>query len=462
MPTNSSPNDRVDFYQDINLSPDMFVVNITHSADADGHASAMIIKKFFKRVLTIATNHGKQIDYRTIPFNAPVIITDFSLPVDEMRRLMQSNPIIWIDHHQTYLLPEYQEFAKLNGYRSTECAGCKLTWKYFFGQGAPVPKFIEYVSDYDTWTFAYPETLAFNYGLNLFNIQPKYVSNVLMSKLFNDPEFIAAVVNMGQRLEHFHNEKNKLLCKWNGFKATLYGLKVNAMNIRNTSSKVLEPMLDPEHQLSFTYGYNQQIFKYRCSLYATDTCETDCSVVMQKLGGGGHKGAAGGQCDFEKLPLEFKRTKEPPVEDDYITQIVKMCQADPLLYKAMYRDLYSLIKLSSWQGKFFDHSAYFINSPLWDINAFYQTNMIADYELVVFWSMSASGWYRFRIYSLERNHRSVEELAKLIPGSVIRGDSVWYYGEEPPTPPKEDIPVEPPPLQATSYYRGQYRNNWNN
>ena len=253
MPTNSTPTDRIDLHQDIILSPNMTVVNITHSADADGHASAMVCKRFFKQVIVIATNHGKQIDYRSIPLNIPVIITDFSLPPDELRALMRSNPIVWIDHHQTYLQPEYQEFAHLNGYRSTAYAGCKLTWKYLYGEDAPVPKFIDYVSDYDTWTFAYPETKAFNYGLSLFNIQPKYASTITTNKLFNDLDFINAIVTMGQRLLEFHDKKNRLLSKWNGFKTKVFGLPAVAMNIRNTSSLVLESMLDKDHRLTFTY-----------------------------------------------------------------------------------------------------------------------------------------------------------------------------------------------------------------
>lgn len=447
--------ERIDFNQNIMLSPDQFVVNITHSADSDGHASAMICKRFFRKVLVIATNHGKHIDYRSIPYGAPVLITDFSLPVNEMRELMQTNPIIWIDHHQTYLQPEYEEFKHLDGYRSTRWAGCKLTWKFLYGESAPVPKFIDYVSDYDTWTFEYPGSLEFHYGLELYNIQPRYVSNVLSNKLFGDESFINAIVNMGARLIHFMEQRNQILCKWNGFKTEAFGLKAVAMNIRHTNSKVIEPMVDDERKLMLTYGYNSQIATFRISAYTTDEEHIDCSQLMKTLNGGGHKGAAGGQAHLDELPFKPTPTPEPPVEEDYVSQIVELARQDPLIYKYLYREVSGVIRLCSWDGTFHGLQAFFVNNPLWDINAMYTTNMIAEYEIVVFWSMSASGWYRYRVYSLEKNHLTVEQLQERIPGSVIKGNAVWVYSLEPP----ENIPyTEPGQLNAVSYFKGNYVN----
>ena len=447
--------EHIDFNQNIMLSPEQFVVNITHSADADGHASAMICKKFFKKVMTIATNHGKQIDYRSIPFGAPVIITDFSLPVNEMKSLMQTNPIIWIDHHQTYLQPEYQEFKNLDGYRCTRWAGCKLTWKFLYGENAPVPKFIDLVSDYDTWTFEIPGSLEFHYGLELYNIQPRYISGVLSNKLFGDETFVNAIVGMGSRLLNFLENRNKLLCKWNAFRTTAFDLKAVGMNIRHTNSKVIEPMTDEEYKLMLTYGYNSQISLFRVSAYTTDEEHIDCSQLMKTLNGGGHKGAAGGQAKLEELPFKIEPTPEPPVEDDYISQIAELGRQDPLVFKYMYKEVASVIRLCSWEGVFYGLQAFFVNSPLWDIHGMYLTNMIAEYEIVVFWSMSSSGWYRYRVYSLEKNHMSVEQLQSRIPNSVIKGNAVWTYSKEPP-----EIPYTIPeqPQQAVSYYRGNYVN----
>lgn len=446
--------ERIDFNQNIILSPEQFVVNITHSADADGHASAMICKKFFKKVMTIATNHGKQIDYRAIPFGAPVIITDFSLPVPEMRTLMQTNPIIWIDHHQTYLQPEYEEFRKLDGYRCTRWAGCKLAWKYLYGENAPVPKFIDYVSDYDTWTFEFPGSLEFHYGLELYNIQPKYISNVMTNKLFGDEGFINAIVGMGKRLLDFNEIRNKILSKWNAFYTTAFDLPAVAMNIRHTNSKVLEPMTDDVHKLMMTYGYNSQIYSFRISAFTTDEEHIDCSQLMKQLNGGGHKGAAGGQAKLHEMPFTITPTKEPPVEEDYISEIMSYAQKDPLIFKYIYKDVAGIIRLCSWNGVFHGMQAFFVNSPLWEITAMYLTNMVAEYEVVVFWSMSASGWYRYRVYSMEKNHMPVEELQERIPNSIIKGNAVWAYSLEPP-----EIPYnEPVQQQAVSTYRGNYVN----
>ena len=175
---------------------------------------------------------------------------------------------------------------------------------------------------------------------------------------------------------------------------------------------------------------------------------------MKTLGGGGHKGAAGGQAKLEELPFKVTPTAEPPVEEDYIEQILSYARQDPLVNKYMYKEVAGVIRLCSWDGVFHGMQAFFVNSPLWDVNAMYLTNMIAEYEVVVFWSMSSSGWYRYRVYSLEKNHLTVEQLQERIPGSIIKGNAVWAYSLEAPAIPYTD----PGPSQAVSYYRGNYVN----
>lgn len=451
--------DRVDFHKSLILSPDQPVVNITHSADADGAVSGLICKRFFKEVMTISTNHGKQINYGRIPRGSIVIITDFSLPVEEMRRMCDLHTVIWIDHHQVYLEPEYQEFSSLEGYRSTEAAGCYLAWKYFFGE-EPVPKLVEYVSDYDIWEFKYPETLAFNYGLGMYNILPSYASEALIRRIFFDDVLINSIIAMGKRIDQYVNARNQLLCKYNGFRTKIFGVDAVAINMRNTSSKVLDPLKDENHQLLCTYGYNSSIFKYRCSLY-TDTDTIDCNELCKRLGGAGHKSAAGCSCNLEEIPVILpERTSEPPVEEDYVSAIEEMHRADPLIMRYATNGLGSLARLSGWAGTFEGLSAYYVNNPLWSIDSFYNTNMISDYDVVIFWSMSSSGWYRYRIYSLEKNHMTPEELASKTGGS-IHGLSVWCYRISAPTNPSIQ---NPDPMYANSSYtykRNQYNSGYN-
>lgn len=457
--------DRVDFHKTLILSQEQPVVNITHSADADGSVSGLICKKYFREVMTISTNHGKQINYSRIPRGSIVIITDFSLPVEEMRRLCDNNTVIWIDHHQVYLDPAYQEFANLEGYRSTEAAGCYLAWKYLFGD-KPVPRVVQYVSDYDIWEFKYPESLAFNYGLNLYNILPSYASGIICEKLFQDDSFIDSIVKMGKRIESYVNTRNQLLCKYNGFRTKVFDIPAVAINMRNTSSKVLDPLKDQDHQLLCTYGYNSSIMKYRCSLY-TDEDNIDCNELCKRLGGAGHKSAAGCSCTLQTLPVTLPvRTPEPPIEEDYVEQIESLHRSDPLIMRYATSGLGSLVRLSGWSDTFEGLSAYFINNPLWSIDAFYGTNMIADYDLAVFWSMSASGWYRYRVYSLEKNHMTPEELLQKIPGGIIHGSSVWYYRTDAPCDPSLAKPEQLMANSSYEYRRNQtyniYNNKWKN
>ena len=58
------------------------------------------------------------------------------------------------------------------------------------------------------------------------------------------------------------------------------------------------------------------------------------------------------------------------------------------------------------------------------------------------------------MYSLEKNHLSVQQLQERIPNSIIKGNAVWTYSLEAPAIPH----VEAEQSQAVSTYRGHYVN----
>jgi hypothetical protein len=154
------------------------------------------------------------------------------------------------------------------------------------------------------------------------------------------------------------------------------------------------------------------------------------------------------------MPFKITPTPEPPIEEDYVEQIVEFGRRDPLVNKYMYKEVAGVIRLCSWSGTYHGLQALFVNNPLWDVNAVYLTNMLAEYEVVVFWSMSSSGWYRYRVYSLEKNHKTINELKDIIPEGVIKGNSLWVYSLDAP-----DISYGTPETQqAVSSYKGNYVN----
>ena len=436
MPEQSTPEPIYNI--NLHLSPNQPVVCIHHS-DGDGVVSALVLKTYFNNVWFIGTNYGKKINYDQINPGSIVFLLDFTLPVDEMRMLAKYNTLIFIDHHMTPFEKEYEEFRNLEGIRSVEAAGCKLTWMYLH-PNETCPRSISLVSDYDTWKFSDPDTLAFHYGMELFNINPRQTSDVFIRKFLYNEEFINCIVDMGKRIDRYTEHRNELLSKDAAFITELNGHKVLVMNIRNTNSKVLDyaAKQHPEIKLRSTFGYNSSIGKYKCSLYSDDE-NLVCQDIDPRFKG--HKSAAGMECEFSELPYKLPtHSLKEPVCPDFVTELNNLCNADPVIYKHDASSLGYLCKLNGFPGKFEGMDAFIINHPFWTGAAMYTTTMITDYQVVVFWNLVSSGWYRYRIYPLEKKRLELKELEARILGGKIVGDAVWCYRDAPienPNPPQD-------------------------
>ena len=413
----------------LHFSPDQFVVCIHHS-DADGVISALLLKTYFNNVWFIGTNYGKKINWAQVRPGAPVFVLDYTLPVEELRNLVKFNPVVVIDHHQTFFGEEYAEFHQMEGIRSTECAGCALTWRYLHPD-EPCPRSVILTSDYDTWKFSDPDTLPFHYGLELYNINPRQTSDIFLRKFLYNSDFCQNIINMGKRIDRYIERRNELLSKDAAFVTEINGHKVLAMNIRNTNSKVLDyaAKQHPEIKLRSTFGYNSSINSYKCSLYSDDPNLT-CQDVYDKFKG--HKTAAGMECKLEELPYKLPThdLKEPNC-DDFVTELNNLCNSDPIIYKHEAASLGYLCKLNGYPGKFEGMDAFIVNHPFWTGSAMYSTTMITDYQVVVFWNLVSSGWFRYRIYPLEKNRIELPELAVRITGGKVVGNSVWCYRDTP-------------------------------
>ena len=437
------PNLTPQIVKGLHFAPEQFVVCIHHT-DGDGVVSALVLKTYFNNIWFIGTNYGKKINYNQINPGVPVFILDYTLPVEELRQLVKFNPVVTIDHHITMFGEEYAEFHNLEGIRSTEAAGCVLTWRYLHPD-EPCPRSVLLTSDYDTWNFTDPDTLPFHYGLELFNINPRQSSDVFVRKFLYNSEFTSCLINMGKRIGNYIERRNQLLSENASFISEINGHKVLVMNIRNTNSKVLDyaAKQHPEIKLRSTFGYNSSINSYKCSLYSDDESIT-CQEVDERFKG--HKSAAGMECSLAELPFKLPthNLKEPANEYDYVSELNKLCYADPIVYKHEASSLGYLCKLNGYPGKFEKMDAFIINHPFWNGAAMYTTTLITDYQIAVFWNLTSSGWYRYRIYPLEKNRLTLEELVARIPGGKIVGDSVWCYRETP----IENPNPEPPELSS--------------
>lgn len=282
------------------------VICIYHSSDLDGICSRDIVKCVFNNsasVNCIGWTYGDLIPEELTDIdvnNTKVVIVDISLDNPTMMRLStlsreQGLEVVWIDHHITAIeASEALKFSDLNGIRVVGVAACELTFKYFFPL-IDVPKAIQLLSAYDVWNkkrFDWDkETLPFQYGMRLYQEIP---IKFFINRKKDTEVWIEDVINDGETIIGYNKERMVSVCS-NSFEMIIDGYTAICVNSQDFSSNTFESVYNPDmHDLMFNFAIRPSesgnLF-IRGSLYSTK--DINVSDIAKKLGGGGHKQAAG-------------------------------------------------------------------------------------------------------------------------------------------------------------------------
>lgn len=274
-----------------------------HSADLDGMCSGAIVKywadKTGRESHLHGINYGDEFPWNEVRPDDDVIMVDFSLqPFSDMVRLNKScHSLLWIDHHKSAII-EWEEYNRpiQQAILKTGYAACELTWEHFFallGNGeCPLPVF--WLGRYDIWKHKdHPGALEFQYGMRLYDTWPE--NQDFWKALFTEPNKANIIRDQGALLLAYETEQNKKFASAYSFECELDGLRCIAVNKGFTNSLVFQSVYDPSiHDAMLSFAYRGG--KWAVSLYS-DKENVDCSVICKARGGGGHKGAAGFQCD---------------------------------------------------------------------------------------------------------------------------------------------------------------------
>ncbi len=274
-----------------------------HSVDLDGHASGAIVKYMLPECEMIGINYGQEFPFDTIDRKEVIFMVDFTLePFDQMELLKQQcRELIWIDHHKTAFEEAYKRKFYSEGTTRIGIGACALTWE-FFGK-KPMPEAIRLLAEYDVWNHSNPKTLPFQYGFRFF--ENTYPDNQdLWITFFTSDERVDEVAQLGTTLLTYEDRQNQKYCEEYAFETTLGPLTAICINKGMTSSKIFDSVYDPaKHDLMITFCcMKPPTRKWTVSLYTTKE-EVDCGAIAKQFGGGGHKKAAGFQC--EVLPFEY-------------------------------------------------------------------------------------------------------------------------------------------------------------
>lgn len=406
---------------------------VFHHADNDGKTCAAIIQELYPDAWFYPVNHNKEVKWDLMdPTIATVMVVDFSFPLETMKELNSMYHLVWIDHHPIIHEYEQQGFT-CDGLRESTPgrSAAMLTWEYMH-PGVNPPWAVKYVSDYDTWKFDYGnDTRAFDAALGQMELTPVDRHAEEWKKLFRDANFVHKLLATGKRILNYIKLKNEVIVNDGAFETSIDGVPALACNVKDANSSLFDSLHRPDRPIRILYRYFHNIRKVRVSIYSLDEQKHPANEIAKRHGGNGHAGASGCVCDLDKLP--FNQPKPIPESKLSYTNIFQpildSLQHDPLANRYANQGILPVIYSSGTPAKMFGYDAMLINHPALFTNTWYVTGLNLEYDLGVYWNMCNTGWYRYRIYSLNPE-LSLEDLQKKIGTGKIVDDALWVYAKE--------------------------------
>lgn len=318
---------------------------ILHHNDPDGYASAYIAYDFMRSAATLSLELDEEIYFHSMGYgsqlpknldyeNDKVVMVDFSLqPLSEMvefARKIPSGSFVWIDHHKTSLdmeeaAPELKAIAgirKVVDDQDIPVAACELTWE-FFHPSEEVPLGITLLGSWDTWRWEASKELQAKYLVsycNSINCNPssdegkEFWSQMIHSSDQEMGWLTTKVLFEGEVIDRYMLSDYTKRIRGRGFTAKFAGYNAIVTNDRASSVLFESFRVPPEKvdlMVAFTLG--KEGF-WTVSLYSVQP-HIDCGQIAKQLGeagpipsGGGHKGAAGFQCNWAYLESLIERT----------------------------------------------------------------------------------------------------------------------------------------------------------
>lgn len=272
------------------------MICIYHSRDLDGFTSGAIVKRKYPEAKLIGYDYGQDLPLDQIPAGEPIIMVDVSMPMDTMNMLNEhsNHQFTWIDHHISAINDYYSspymdqwEVALENGK-----AACEISWDYFFPEER-MPEFIELLGMYDTWRNQ--DKIKWDRWIMPFQFGMRQICNspeTLPSYLFKDNgSDLVAISNQGKSILSYKASSDALMCKRAAFEAKIGGMRAICINSCGLNSDAFKSVYDEKkHDVMVPFFFDGK--KWIFSLYTTHE-NVDCSIIAKKMGGGGHKGAAG-------------------------------------------------------------------------------------------------------------------------------------------------------------------------
>lgn len=196
---------------------------VYHQNCSDGISSAWVTTLVNKNATLVSCFAGKDPDIPTENlYEKTVLFCDISPIPEYLTKLQEQNAkVVVIDHHNDAVAKiEHNTNIEIHTNKDNTKSGCILTWEYFFPD-KPIPWFLEYISDRDTWNWKLPYSREINAalyeekyitisGLDYLNLHEGDGIDKLKDELIREGRFIEETRK--KLIEKF--AKTAVLCKY--------------------------------------------------------------------------------------------------------------------------------------------------------------------------------------------------------------------------------------------------------
>jgi len=276
------------------MKPSEVDMLLYHGDCVDGFASAfagyyfMRTKNQRKKISFIPCQHQKP---PPIVSGKNVLLCDFSYKAPILKQLLaNSNKLCILDHHVS-AEKDLKEIPAKHKVFNKAHSGAYITWAYFFGEET-VPLMIKYIEDNDIWRKAMPNTKAFtSYVFNM----PKTFE--LYEKMLDDSHVHSVVIPVGDGM----SKQNDTYIMDGVKKAAVHLMLIDSRLyfVATVNTSILKSEIgntlffhNPNINFACCYSKNPYTGETFISLRSIDSA-TDVEVIASRIGGGGHRNAAG-------------------------------------------------------------------------------------------------------------------------------------------------------------------------
>lgn len=213
-----------------------------------------------------------------------VYLVDFCYKKEVILDLVQKmKQVTILDHHQSaeadLAAIDLAAHPNLAVTFDMQKSGAVLAWEYFHPD-SPVPDFYKYIQDKDLWQFALPFSKEFSAALRAYEMEFDLWNNLQPQQLIEE----------GKILLRYQDQLVKRITKNIRF-TEIAGYTVPTVNSSTLQSEIGNLLCQMYPEMPFAAVYFDATDKRFYSLRSVGSF--DVAEIAGKLGGGGHRNAAG-------------------------------------------------------------------------------------------------------------------------------------------------------------------------